>query len=298
MSPDMIGKLLALGCALFWAFAVILFKRSGETISPVALNLYKSTVASILLLPVWYFFDKKMIPESVSLTDLGLLAVSGVIGIAVADSLVFLCLNKLGAGFFSIIECSYSPGMIFLSWIILSETMTRNHIIGSLLVFCGVLIAASNHKKMPQISKKQMLTGTIAGISGILLMVASIIFVKPLLDSNSALLIIECRMIPAMISLHIWTLFQKKRKEIYKSLIRKNTFWIAFSGTILGNVIAMIAWVTAFKYTNLGSASVLNQTNVIFVIILASVFLNEPLDKRKILATALGFGGSIIVLCA
>ena len=45
------GELLALLTALIWAAAVILLKRSGETIPPFALNLFRVTVSIVLLVP-------------------------------------------------------------------------------------------------------------------------------------------------------------------------------------------------------------------------------------------------------
>ena len=43
------GSAFALACAFFWAFAVILFKKAGKSFSPIALNIYKSVVAMVLI---------------------------------------------------------------------------------------------------------------------------------------------------------------------------------------------------------------------------------------------------------
>jgi drug/metabolite transporter (DMT)-like permease len=61
-------------------------------------------------------------------------------------------------------------------------------------------------------------------------------------------------------------------------------------------VLAMTLWIAAFKLTNINIAAILNQTNTIFIIILASVFLNEKFTLRKLIATILAFSGSIIVI--
>ena len=58
----------------------------------------------------------------------------------------------------------------------------------------------------------------------------------------------------------------------------------------------MTLWVGAFKFTAVNSAAVLNQTNTVFVVVLASVFLKETFTRRRLLATILAVAGSLLVL--
>ena len=45
-----IGEILSLLTAVFWAVAVILFKKSGETVHPLGLNLFKNALGFLLIL--------------------------------------------------------------------------------------------------------------------------------------------------------------------------------------------------------------------------------------------------------
>ncbi len=49
------------------------------------------------------------------------------------------------------------------------------------------------------------------------------------------------------------------------------------------------------KYTQAGSAAILNQTSSIFVLILASIFLHEAFTRRKFVASVLAIGGIVLV---
>ena len=49
MDKPLLGAAFALMAAFSWAFAVILFKRCGEKVSPLALNLFKNVAALVLL---------------------------------------------------------------------------------------------------------------------------------------------------------------------------------------------------------------------------------------------------------
>lgn len=41
-----IGEMYSLACGLAWAIAVVLFKKSGESLPPFALNLFKNAVGA------------------------------------------------------------------------------------------------------------------------------------------------------------------------------------------------------------------------------------------------------------
>jgi len=49
------------------------------------------------------------------------------------------------------------------------------------------------------------------------------------------------------------------------------------------------------KYTQASVASALNQTSIVFIFILAAVFLKEPVNRFKIIGIFLAFLGVILV---
>ncbi|HWQ10941.1 MAG TPA: DMT family transporter, partial [Holophaga sp.] len=96
----MLGKILALTCALLWAFAVILFKRAGDSIRPLALNWYKTALTSLVLSP--FLFAHGL--DGFSRSDLVAVLTSGILGIALADTLFFIALDRLGASLAGIVD--------------------------------------------------------------------------------------------------------------------------------------------------------------------------------------------------
>ena len=49
------------------------------------------------------------------------------------------------------------------------------------------------------------------------------------------------------------------------------------------------------KYSLAGPAAILNQTSSIYVLIFASIFLNEPFTARKVVASVLAIAGIAMV---
>ena len=92
-----LGQSLALMTAIVWACAVILFKKSGETVHPIALNLFKNILALVLFLPTLWIFGETLFRPAPAGEYL-LLMFSGILGIGVGDTLFFKSLNRVGAG--------------------------------------------------------------------------------------------------------------------------------------------------------------------------------------------------------
>jgi len=124
----MMGSIFALTSAFFWASAVILFKKSGEVFSPVSLNIYKNFVALILISLTMLILNIPFFPDK-PINDWLLLAVSGFLGITLADLFFFMSLNRLNAGLFAIVECLYLPSVIFFLFIFLGENLNTGAII-------------------------------------------------------------------------------------------------------------------------------------------------------------------------
>ncbi|MEO0092489.1 MAG: DMT family transporter [candidate division WOR-3 bacterium] len=118
-----LGQILSVLCAIIWAFAVILFKKSGETVHPIALNLFKNFIAIILFLITIKIIGQSLF-RTASREEYLIFIVSGILGMAIADTLYFMCLNQIGAGLLAIVSCLHSPFIILLSFIFLRERMT------------------------------------------------------------------------------------------------------------------------------------------------------------------------------
>lgn len=295
MTADIAGKIFALSCAFLWAVSVILFKKSGESITPLGLNIFKSTVSAILFIPVLIIAGTPLVPHGLYYRDFFIITASGILGISISDSLFFKALNMLGAGLTAIVDCFYIPSVLILSYVFLRTPISFLEITGGLLVILAILIASLKVTKGKK-SEKKIILGVIYGAMAMFIMGISIILMKPILDRTPIIWVTEVRIFAGVIGLFIFLYFQKNRKEVIDSLTNLKNWKYALPGSILGNFIAMTLWVAAFKLTSVNSAAILNQVNTIFVVIMASLILKEKFTLRRIFATILGFAGSIIIL--
>ena len=66
-------------------------------------------------------------------------------------------------------------------------------------------------------------------------------------------------------------------------------------GAILGTYLSVIFWLAGYKYTLAGRAAIYNQLSTVFIIILARIFLKEPMTSNKVIGVSLAILGAIIV---
>lgn len=288
-----LGQFFAILTAISWAFAVILFKKSGETVHPVALNFFKNLVAMVLLIPTIFLFGEP-VKNLFTNDEYMLLLLSGALGIGIADTLFFKSLNLLGAGLSAIVDCMYSPSIIILAFLWLGETLSIAQFVGIVVIVSAVLtISKMDNGKV--ISKHDLISGILLGILAMATMAVGVVIVKPILDRSPILWLTEVRLLGGIIILILVLLFHPGRRKIISPRLDRQSWAYTISGSFIGAYVAMVLWLAGMKYTKASIAAALNQTANIFIFIFAAWLLKEPITPRRIVGIILGVAGAFMV---
>lgn len=293
MNIPYFGEILSLFCAIIWAIAVMFFRKSGEKTGPFALNFFKNTLASILFVITSLALGKEIF-RSAPLNDYLILVVSGVIGIACADTIYFTSLNILGAGISTVVNTLFNPFVIGLSFIFLGEKLTILQLCGATLIIIAIGITTIRIPTI-EIPRKQIAWGIFLGVLSVLSMAGSVIMAKPVLDNSPIIWSTEVRLISGTIVMAIIALFHPRRKIIFAAFKPSTEWKHMIPGSVLGAYLAMVVWLAGIKYAYASVATAINQTSVIFVFIFAAIFLKERFTFRKVIGLILSFGGIILV---
>ncbi|UCD94507.1 MAG: DMT family transporter [Candidatus Zixiibacteriota bacterium] len=290
------GETLALVTAVTWAFAVILFKKSGESVHPLTLNLFKNLLAFILFIPTVYIFGNELF-RPVPSNEYWLLIISGIIGIGIGDTLFLKSLNLLGAGLQSIVSCMYSPSIITLSFVWLGESMSALQIIGAVMIISAVLTAVSRKGK-GNISRKNLIWGISLGIISHAASAVGIVMIKTLLERSPLLWVTEIRLFGGIVALLIVFFLHPDRRNILKSIHSRRSWGYTISGSFMGAYLAMVLWLAGMKYTQASIAAALNQTSNVFVFIFAWLLLRETINAQRVIGIILAISGVLLVTFA
>jgi len=117
-----VGELFSVLAAVIWAMAVIFLRKSGETVSPFALNLFRVAITVPLFL-ITLVAAKQPILSGAPVSDYLILFASGIIAIAVSDTLLHKSLNMIGAGISAVTGCLYSPFVTIMAFLMIDERL-------------------------------------------------------------------------------------------------------------------------------------------------------------------------------
>ncbi len=287
-----LGEILALASGLAWAVAVVLFRVSGRSIHPVGLNLGKNVLGLALIAPTVLLLGESLLP-SVPFSTTGLLLLSGVLGIAVSDTLFFHALNRLGASLTAIVDCFYSPFVIAFSFVLLGERLSLVQLGGAALVVSAIL-TVSKEGKLERIGRKDLALGIVYGILAMFFVALGIVMVKPVLGSVSVVWATLVRMAGGTVALALLVPVLRSRRSVLSPLFNRRNWKVLFPAAFFGSYLSLILWTGGMKYAKASVAAVLNQLNTIFIVIIAAVFLKERLTGWKVLAVVLAFVGAYL----
>jgi drug/metabolite transporter (DMT)-like permease len=295
-----LGEICSLLSAVFWALAIIIFKKIGDRVSPMVINPVKSTIGLLLFILTYIILGIPLTPNTqFSNIDLITLAISGIIGIGIADIIFLHSLNILGAGISAIVDTVYSPFVIFFAFIILGESLTAIQLFGGVLIIGSVLYTSTKIQNIP-VNRKRFKQGVLYGVGSIAMMALGIVMIKPILNTVSnqprlQMWIAGYRLISGVLVSGSIMLYANQKENILGAL-RDRTLWLPLMvSSVLATYLGIAMWVMGMSMTTASISSILNQTATIFIMIFAWVFLGEPLTKRRILSIIVAMFGAYLV---
>jgi drug/metabolite transporter (DMT)-like permease len=290
-----LGEAMALGSAATWAFGVILARQLGGTLPPAALNLFKNGLVLAVLAPLALASTHGQLPMLTG-TQVVLSLISGVMGIAIADTLYFRALNELGAGRMGVVGNLYSPLVLVLGFAFLGERLGPWQWLGFALVAGGVVLVARPPRQW-QAHPTHTARGVMIGLVSIALMAVSIVMLKHVLEAQPLLWITLLRLAGAVTGLLLLRVWPRMRRHFH--FVAAAVPWPRLVvAALCGQGLSMVLWLGGYKYAPAAVAAILNESASVFLVILGALWLREPLGRRAVGGVALTFTGIACMLAA
>ena len=286
-----LGDFYAILTALCWSCGVIFFEIAGRVLNSLQISLLKNIVG-VLGFISFIILQGDPFPDFIGQEYL-ILIISGIIGVAIGDIFFLASLRRIGSSLSAIVSTGYTISIFILAFLMFGEVISFISYLGGVLVILGVVIGTIDRDL--ERTPKEILYGVSFGLLANLCTAYSVLLLRPIMDVHPVVPIALIRFSIGMIISAFGILYLNGKLALRETILKGFSNYNLLAGAFFGTFLSVIFWLAGFKYTLAGRAAIYNQLSTIFIILLASVFLNQHMTKRKWVAVSLALIGSFVV---
>jgi len=294
-----IGEVAALTAAFMWSVSSLLWREIK--LSAGAMNLAKNAIGLLLmLLHIGVFTIVTQQPAfTASPSSVGLLVVSGLIGVAMGDTLFFRSLQILGPRIALMMATTSPVFSVILGLVFLHEQLLIIVLAGILLTVAGLIIVLNDRaaaKEAPNLFPGKVAAGVWCGIAGALCQSVGGVLSRAGSQDCSGLEAAIYRVTVGMIVLVIYYQFHGKLKLILSSVFNWNMVKLLFPATVIGTWMGVWLCQVAYKHSDVAIAQTLLSTCPLFAVPVIWICDGRRLTARGLVGTVVAVGGVILVV--
>ena len=286
------GEIFALLAPLAWSTAMILYKRTDAP--AVSINLFKNVLA-VGLLGLTLVAMREPLPLGRSWGDWLRLALSGLLGLSLADTLLFMGLAKVGASKIALVDTVYAPTVVVLSWLVLGESPTVAFLIGAGAVVAGITLATVRRGALGVEAREEWLGMGLAGLA-VASTACAVVLAKPVLERSGLVEVTATRLVFGVLGQLVWVSGTGRWAEA-GAAFRPGPVWRTLvPAAVIGTYISMMLWLGGYKWADASVAAVLNQMATVYILVMARVFLGESLRPAQAAGALLAASGAVWIV--
>jgi len=284
----MLGHVAALSASALWAIASILFTRLRTSFSAPALNVLKTGIACAMMLVTLLVLNGRLWPTSMSNSETAWLALSGIIGLTIGDTLLFEALSRIGPRRSLLFMTLAPPITALIAWPVLDEPVTVMMAVGIVVTIVGVAMVIGDRSGEDVASVSMV--GYLFAIGSAICQATGNIATK-LGGAHDPLEMSIVRTAFGALTLIIYLSFRFKISEELAPAKSWSVLKTVIIATILGTYLGIWLQVTGLRFAPAGIAATLSSTSPIFVLPLAAIFLGDTIRARTVVAALIAVIG-------
>ncbi|HHR85655.1 MAG TPA: DMT family transporter [Candidatus Acetothermia bacterium] len=298
MTAEHWGEIAALGTAVLWTMTYLQFTVAVRLIGASLLNRTRLTVALVFLVLAHLIVHGTPFPLDVEAARWGWLILSGVIGFAISDALLFRSLFHLGAHRTSLLMALIPVASTLLAWGAFGERLTTIQVVAALVTVGGIALVVSARPSDPEPVRGDRRTsfGILCALGAVVAQSLRYVLSKQGMSGGFPILSTNVMQILAA-TVAVWAV-AALRGTIRGSLapLRDRTAILstvggAFTGPFLGVSFSLVALSAA----PVGIASTLMALTPVFLLPISRFVFKEHITPRAVIGTALAIAGVAIL---
>ncbi|MBN1349698.1 DMT family transporter [candidate division KSB1 bacterium] len=286
------GEFAALMTAVFWTITALAFEAAGKRVGSLVVNLLRLLFGFIFLSAYVLLFRGMLLPLDASAENWLWLSLSGVIGLAIGDLLLFRAFIAIGARISMLIMAAVPPITAIIGWALLGEILSLRDITGMIITICGIaLVVLERNPGEQQIRFSLPFSGILLALGGALGQAIGLVFSKMGMVDYNAFAGTQIRIIAATISFSIVFSFTKSWGNIPGAFKNKHAIRAIALGAFFGPFLGVAFSLLAVQHTATGVASTIMAIVPVLIIPPAIIFFREKVTVREIFGALLAVGG-------
>lgn len=290
-----IHELAALGTALSWALSGLIAAEAVRAMGPFHYNLLRQIFVALLLAVTvsatggW---------QGIAAGTLALLALSGVIGILIGDTLNFAGVARLGPRRGGAVFALNAPMAAVLGWVFLDETLPLQAWTGIALAALGVALAVLGRPRQDahalETLRGAMVLGVLFGLGGALGQAAGSLIARPMMEAGMDPYLASMVRVGAS-GLAMAVLAASPLAPAAPRAVPRRIVLMALATAILGLLVGMTLFLFALRGAETGIVATLSASSPVMILPLLWLRTGQRPSGQSWLGALLALAGLALI---
>jgi len=276
------GELAALATAICWTVTAMSFESAGKKVGALAVSYIRLVIGFIFLSIFTWFTRGQLLPVDASGHTWTWLLLSGIVGLAVGDLLLFQAFVVAGARISMLIMSLVPPLTALISYFFLGETLTTREILAMFITVAGVsLVVLERGEKSGQVRFSHPVSGILFAFGGAVGQAVGLIFSKYGMGDYSAFAATQIRIIAGIAGFTMMFFFMKGWGKVFAALRDGSAMKRITLGSFFGPFLGVSLSLLAVQRTMAGIASTIMAIVPILIIPPAVIVFKEKVTIKE-----------------
>jgi drug/metabolite transporter (DMT)-like permease len=292
------GEFAALMTAMFWTVTSMSFEAAGKRIGSLSVNLIRLYLAFIIYSVYLYFTRGMFFPTDATGSAWLWLSISGLVGFAIGDLLLFQAFVVVGARVSMLIMSLVPPITALMGWKILGETLSAQSIAGMVITISGIVLVVTtrgapqlNSTRKNRIKFSYPIVGILLAFGGAAGQAVGLVLSKYGMKDYDAFAASQIRVMAGLVGFTLIFIFMKRWDKLKSAVRNRKGMQFTILGSIFGPFLGVSFSLLAIQNTSAGVAATIMAIVPVLIIPPAIIFFKEKINTREIIGSILAVAG-------
>jgi DME family drug/metabolite transporter len=300
LNGAIIGDFAALGAALCWAIAPLLYRQALFKTKPMSANIVRCVSNCAVMLLVLLGTGRLSALMQLPIGSIVLTVVSGFIGLGVGDTLYMMALKYVGVSRAVPLASTYPLFSVLWATTLLGQTLTLPVLVGALAILLGIFLLSQSKEENSQIAASvsfrkgvllSMATAVVWSVSITLMDIAITMPGANTADANFELITLRI----TGISVLFLALMPVLDKNLDFLKTKRGTIVLLCVGGLIANGIGWFLMNVSFANIHEAQAVPISSTTPLFSVVAGLILFREKLNFESALGAIAIVSGVILI---